>query len=114
MPDIGKQLYAHVNALSGDTLKDVLSRWACSSNISIASLEQALAEEQAAMRAHDAIIESPEFLEVFPSKTEEEIGAENERRWQKFKRTGRGAVSHADAVAWFQSLSTDNPLPCPK
>nr|RNJ67959.1 MAG: hypothetical protein EDM05_17820 [Leptolyngbya sp. IPPAS B-1204] len=44
---------------------------------------------------------------------EEQIEAENRRRWQKFKQMGR-VIPHQVVAEWVYSLGTDNPLPCPK
>ncbi|KAM3101077.1 type II toxin-antitoxin system ParD family antitoxin [Phormidesmis sp. 146-12] len=54
-----------------------------------------------------------QFDELIDPALEAQVDEENDRRWQKFQKTGH-AVSHQNVREWAYSLSTDNPLSCPQ
>jgi hypothetical protein len=113
MVDVHEKLLQRIDALPADVVKAALASWVRQSDSNFTPLQKALDEQEELVRAHDSLVETPEFLEAFPGQTEEEITAECDQRWQEFTQTGH-AIDHAEVEKWLDSIGTDKPLPCPQ
>jgi paraquat-inducible protein B len=102
MATLNQKIQQHLDALPGDQVKAAVRRWLNNSDIDLAKLEQSLAEEQEAIAAFDAIMESDDFRKEFPYLTEEEQIQRSLRAHAEYEQVG--GTPHAEIKAWIKSL----------
>ncbi|NEP19616.1 MAG: hypothetical protein F6J97_22450 [Leptolyngbya sp. SIO4C1] len=104
--EIREHLSQHIAALPGHLVKEVLLRWVETSDFSVVALDQALAEQEAALDNS-----------ADPSDTgypyTEAAFQEDDAAWQQFEETGE-SYSHEEVAAWLKTWGTsDDSATCP-
>ncbi|MGG6266682.1 hypothetical protein ACQ4M3_10565 [Leptolyngbya sp. AN03gr2] len=100
-----QQILEYIEALPGESVKAIVREWVKQPDATLNNLRQ-LAE--AAHRHKDI-----DTTVGFPNLTEDEILEECEARLIQHSQNQRG-IPHDQVAQWLQSLSSDDPLPCPK
>lgn len=99
-----QQILEYIEALSGDSVKAIVSEWVQLSNATLTDLKR-LAEE--ALRSGNV-----DTTVGFPDLTEDEILQECDARLQRYQH--QQGIRHDRVAEWLNSIGSDNPLPCPK
>ena len=112
-------LSQHISTLPGHLVKDVLLRWAETSDFSVVALDEALQEQQASLETHlngssphDGLHGEQDETVTLAPLSEQQMVAHSKAALANYRETGH-AIPHGRMKSWAASLGTAQEQSCP-